>query len=208
METILNDASQFAYVYVGLFLVLGSLGLPFPEEIVLLSAGYLAGTGAVHFWLMLPYTMGILIIADTMTYTVSRKLGREILLKWGRYVFLPTHRLDQIEEYYEKHGSKTVFFSRLVIGFRFVGIMVAGITEMPWKKFFIYDILSIIVYLPIVLGLGFLFHYHLDLILKELRLVKHVIFIVAMGLILLWFIKKLFESRNVLSDSNRKTEDS
>lgn len=196
METILNHASEYAYWYIGLFLVLGSLGLPFPEEIVLLSAGYIAGVGIVRFWVMLPYTMGMLIIGDTVTYTVSRKLGRELLLKWGRYVFLPTHRLDQIEEYYEKHGGKTVFFSRLLIGFRFAGIMVAGITEMPWKKFFTYDLLSIVIYLPIVLGLGFIFHYHLDLILKELQLIKHVIFIAVMGLILVWFIKKLLESRN------------
>ncbi len=187
----MDYSSHLAYFYVGLLLFLGSLGLPFPEEIILLSAGYLAGTGVVRLWLMLPYTMGILIISDNVTYYVSRRLGRGFILKWGHYVFFPVHRLEKLEDYYRKHGNKTVFFSRLLIGFRFVGIMVAGITKMPWKKFFGYDLLSIIIYLPIVLGLGYLFCYHLDLVLKDFRLLRHAIFVIVVILILVWFIKKL-----------------
>lgn len=202
METILDYSTHFAYFYVGLFLFLGSLGLPFPEEIILLSAGYLAGTGVVRLWLMLPYAMGILIISDNVTYYISRRLGRGFILKWGHYVFFPVNRLERLEDYYRKHGNKTVFFSRLLIGFRFVGIMVAGITKMPWKKFFAYDLLSIIVYLPIVLGLGYLFHYHLDLVLRDFQVLKHAVFVIVIVLILIWFIKILIAASAGPTDKN------
>ncbi len=189
---ILHYASHAAYLYVGLFLVLGTLGLPFPEEIILLIAGYLAGTGVVIFWRMMLFTLVIMELADNGMYYLSRRLGREIVTKWGKYFFIPATRLKKLEEYFQKHGDKTVFFSRLLIGFRSTGIIMAGITGMPWKKFVIWNSLSIAVYLPIILGLGYLFHLNLSLIFSRFALIKHFIFTLVVIAIFVWFLKKAF----------------
>jgi membrane protein DedA with SNARE-associated domain len=109
----LTYSTHITYLSVGLFLVLGSMGLPFPEEIVLLSAGYLAGMGIVRFWLMLPFTMATVIFGDAITYS----FGRNFIIKWGKYIFFPIHRLERIETYYKRHGSKTVFFKKLLENF-------------------------------------------------------------------------------------------
>lgn len=191
---LLANSTYITYLYVGVLLVLGSFGLPFPEEVVLLSAGYLAGMGIVRFWLIVPYTVGMVILGDTITYSFSRHYGRSFIIKWGKYIFFPIHKLEKLEDYYKRHGNKTVFFTRLLIGFRFVGIIVAGLSRMPWKKFLTYDSLSIFLYLPAVIGLGYLFHYHLELVLQKFTLLRHVIFVAVLALLFALFIKKLIEN--------------
>lgn len=203
LDIILSYSAHLTYLYIGLFLVLGSLGLPFPEEIVLISAGYFAGVGVVNFWLILFYVMILLLVVDNLMYYISRKLGREFITKWGHYCFFPMHRLEKFENYYKEHGGKTVFFSRLLIGFRFVGIVVAGITKMPWSKFVKYDLLSIIVYSPIVMGLGYLFYLNLDLVLGNLVLIKHTIFALVIITMLIWFSKVLSEA--IANTGNNKS---
>ena len=194
METVLINPTHFTYFYVGLFLILGSFGLPFPEEIVLLSAGYLAGVGFVHLWFILPFTMAVVIIGDSITYSFSRHYGRNAIVKWGKYIFLPIHRLERLEYYYDRHGNKTVFFSRLLIGFRFLGIIVAGLSKMPWKKFLTYDTLSIFLYLPLMLGIGYLFHFHLAMLLQKFAFMRHVIFGLVLTLMFALFIRMLMEN--------------
>lgn len=193
METaeMMQYAAHATYLYTAVFLVLGTLGLPIPEEIILLVAGYLAGTGAVNIWLIMPYTSVLVVVADNGIYFAARKLGRGFIKKWGRFIFIPEERLRKIEVYVERHGNKTVFFSRFLIGFRSTGIIIAGITKMPWNSFLLYDSLSVIVYLPIVVGLGYYFHYQLNMLLQRFVLIKHIVFFSIVALLFIWLIKQL-----------------
>jgi membrane-associated protein len=57
-------------------------------------------------------------------------------------VFVTPERLETAERYYQEHGGKTVFFGRFIPVVRSVGYLVAGISKMEWKRFFLYDVLG------------------------------------------------------------------
>jgi membrane protein DedA with SNARE-associated domain len=199
---ILQYAAGAAYLYTGVFLLLGTLGLPIPEEIITLLVGYLAGSGVVNIWLIAPYTFVIIVVLDNGIYWSARKLGRGFIKKWGRFILFSEKRLKKLEGYIERHGNKTVFFSRILLGFRSTGLIMAGISRMPWKAFLLWDTLSILFFSSIMIALGYYFHYHLNKLLKDYTLVKHVIFFSIIGVIFFWLIKQLIAYHKADESSN------
>jgi len=191
IQEMMRYAANTAYLYTALFLLLGTLGLPFPEEVILLLIGYLAGMGVVNVWLITPYASAVIIVLDNGMYYAARRLGRGFIKKWGRYILVSSSNLKKIEEFIDRHGNKTIFFSRFLLGFRSTGILLAGITKMPWKSFLLWDTLSIMVFLPITVGLGYFMHLNLNRFLKNYQIVKHVIFMGLLGLLFLWLTKQL-----------------
>jgi len=187
-QEILRYAGNAAYLYTAVFLVLGTLGLPIPEEVILLLVGYLAGTGVVHIWFIGPYTLVLIVVLDNGIYWTARKLGPGFIKRWGRFILISEERLEKLRHYIERHGNKTVFFSRILLGFRSAGLIMAGVTKMRWKSFLLWDTLSILTFSSLMLGLGYYFHYSLTEFLKDLKFVRHIVFFSILGAVFLWLV--------------------
>ena len=190
-QELLRYAANAAYIYTAIFLVLGTLGLPIPEEVILLVVGYLAGSGLVNIWYIWPYALALVIVLDNGIYFGARKLGRGFVKKWGRFILISEDRLRKLEGYVDRHGSKTVFFSRILLGFRSAGLVLAGVTKMPWKSFFLWDTLSILFFSSIMIGIGYFFHYNLQRFLKDFSLARHIIFFAIIGASFIWLVSQL-----------------
>jgi hypothetical protein len=80
------------------------------------------------------------VIGDNIGYWIGRRFGRGFLERHGHRIFISRERLEKADAFYRKHGGKTVFLARFVPVARSVGIILAGVSEMPWKRFFLYDI--------------------------------------------------------------------
>ncbi|MFH1145955.1 MAG: DedA family protein [bacterium] len=146
----------YTYNYVGVFvwLVLGSLWIPLPEEIALLFAGYQAEGSYFRLSWAIAVSVAGLLVGDNIAYWLSRHYGNKLVDRLG---IRNSKWRVWIEKQFDNNAGRAVFFARFAIGMRAIGPWLAGVHKMPWIDFLFYNFLSIIVWIPLVVYVGFLF---------------------------------------------------
>jgi membrane protein DedA with SNARE-associated domain len=119
--------------------MLESAGIPLPGETALIGAGLLAAQGKLDPVEVAVVAAAAAIIGDNGGYLVGRKWGRQILGKWHRLDRLAQRVIPPSERFFEKHGGKTVFFARFIAILRFTAAWLAGVSRMPWWRFFFWN---------------------------------------------------------------------
>ena len=148
------------YPYMGVavvFLFCGA-GLPLPEEIVLVAAGFVcyefpdrASTG----WMMVASALGIL-AGDTVPYLLGRIFGTRILRLRYLRIWVTRRRLVSFDRWFRRRGDLVIFIARFLTGIRMVAFFTAGTQKMAWGRFLLLDGLGIIVLVPPLVLLGYL----------------------------------------------------
>ncbi len=140
LATLQNALNTIGYPAVAVFIMIESSGIPFPGETMLLLASFYA---AVSHQLQIPLVIACAafgaIIGDNIGYYIGRTGGRAIVVRFGKYFFIKTEHLDRAEEYFAKHGDKTVFFGRFIAVLRAWAAFLAGINNMHWRTFLFYN---------------------------------------------------------------------
>jgi membrane protein DedA with SNARE-associated domain len=143
------------YVHTGLVGILLAMAIescciPLPSEIVMPLAGVMLVTGKILSGigllpgLILVALAGSLgcVIGSIAAYGIGYAGGRPLMLKYGRYVLISHHDADRADAFFQKYGSATAFFSRLLPVVRTYISLPAGITKMPFVKFIMYSFLG------------------------------------------------------------------
>lgn len=119
-----------------------SSGLPVPGETSLITAALLASQGKLSIPIVIALAASGAIIGDNIGYVIGRKGGRWVLERPGRFE-RQRHRVLAIgEPFFERHGSKAVFFGRWILGLRVWASWLAGATRMPWHSFVFWNALG------------------------------------------------------------------
>jgi membrane protein DedA with SNARE-associated domain len=117
-----------------------SFGIPFPGETMLLLASFYAGnSGKLAIPIVIACAAAGAIIGDNLGYLVGRTGGRALALRYGKFVRLTPQKLDYAQQFFEKHGDKTVFFGRFIAILRTWAAFLAGVNHMPWRKFLVFN---------------------------------------------------------------------
>ncbi|MDQ6806174.1 MAG: DedA family protein, partial [Actinomycetota bacterium] len=119
-----------------------SLGVPVPGETALILAAGLAAAGKLQIWLVIVIAVAAAIVGDNIGYAIGRTLGREVLEAPGP---LEKHRKKLIthgDRFFDRWGSRAVFFGRWVSIARVVVAWMAGINEMRFTHFFFWNALG------------------------------------------------------------------
>ena len=157
LQSLLYLFTHYGYWIVFFGVMLENAGLPVPGETILLAAGFFAGEG--HF--SLPLVMAIAatgaVLGDNCGYWIGHRVGRAVLLKYGRFVLLTEVRFRSMEKYFASHGDKTVLVARFITGFRVFTALFAGATGMRWRTFFVFNVLGAISWAAVMTLLGFFF---------------------------------------------------
>jgi membrane protein DedA with SNARE-associated domain len=125
----------------GLILI-ESAGAPVPGETSLIAAGVLASTGHLSLPVVFAVAISAAIIGDNLGYLVGRRAGNRLLTRPGRWEEQRLRFLDEGEHFFSRHGGKTVFFGRWLPVLRFTAALLAGVNEMPWRRFFVFNALG------------------------------------------------------------------
>src|SRR5215469_1991699 len=131
-------------------MALESCCIPLPSEIVMPLAGVMFVEGkllaGVNFWLgivILAFAGAVgCLIGSIAAYGIGYAGGRPLMLKYGRYVLISKHDADMADRFFQRWGSETAFFSRLLPIVRTYISLPAGITKMPLVKFCVYTFLG------------------------------------------------------------------
>ncbi len=123
-----------------------------PEEISLLYAGFLAGTGRHPLWLSLVVGWLAILSADTLTWLVGRKVGLHPEGFMARRI--GAHRIERIDRFYRRYGSWTIVLCRQIPGLRLPTFFFAGAAAFPLGRFLRYDALGAMITAGVYVGLG------------------------------------------------------
>lgn len=153
--------SHWGYLAIFVVVLLGNLGIPVPEEAILVLGGYMAWRK--ELWLPAVLTVGILSAAagDNVGYWIGRRCGRPTIERYGHVIFVTAERFDSMQRFVARHGPLGIFLARFFPGFRFMAGPFAGTVGMSFFEFLVPNVLGAVVYVPVmaafgyVMGLGF-----------------------------------------------------
>jgi membrane protein DedA with SNARE-associated domain len=163
---------RFTYLGILVTLLLGSLGVPIPEEMPIVAAGILSHEGLAQWWLALPVCVLGVLSGDTVLYWAGRRWGERVL-GWRvvRRVLTPP-RAEWLETAYREHAMKTVAMARHVTGLRAAAFLTAGIARVPFWKFILADAAAAAVSVPLAFGLAYFFTHQIGAILADVHRVE------------------------------------
>jgi len=167
----LIEQYMLAYGYWAVFfgVMLENAGLPVPGETILLVGGYFASSRPDQFNIvrvMITAASGA-VIGDNIGFAIGHHYGRGFLLRIGRFFLLTPKRFEHMENYFERHGNKTILVARFITGLRVFAALLAGASrKMPWRVFLAYNLAGAILWAVAITSLGYLFAASLPLLVK------------------------------------------
>jgi membrane protein DedA with SNARE-associated domain len=157
---------QFTYVGVFVVLLLGSLGVPIPEEIPVLAAAALSHEQIVRWWIALPVCLVGVLSGDLILYWIGRRWGERVLAWRHVRYFITPEREHVLADRYRRHGAKIIVIARHVMGLRAAAFLTAGIVRLPFLKFVIVDAATATVGVTFGFFVGYAFTEHLMAMLR------------------------------------------
>ena len=118
---------------------LESAGLWLPGETALIAAGVYASNGHLSIVWVIVVAAVAAILGDNIGYWLGREAGRRLIYRYAWIKRIADRVMPPAERFFEKHGGKAVFFARFFGGVRVTGAWMAGITRMPWWRFFFWN---------------------------------------------------------------------
>lgn len=164
LDGILSLLAQYGYLIVFFGVMVESAGVPLPGETILIAAGVLAQRSGLDVGDAILFGILGAVIGDQLGYWAGRKGGRPFVLRWGRYLLITPERLRGAEDFFARHGGKAVFMARFVAGLRVFGALVAGISQMRWRTFFLYNALGGAIWATAAILVGYLLGGSLSLV--------------------------------------------
>ena len=161
----------FDWGYLGIFIMMAieSSFVPFPSEIVLIPAGYLASQGEMSVLMIMVSALGGSMVGAFINYYLALTLGRGILQRYGKYFFIKESALDKMDEYFDKHGAISTFTGRLIPGIRQLISIPAGLARMNLVQFSLFTALGAGIWALILTLLGYFIGENQELINAYLK---------------------------------------
>jgi membrane protein DedA with SNARE-associated domain len=154
--------------YPGIFLLMAmeSSVIPIPSEIVMPPAGYLAQQGQMNIWIaILCGTVGSLVGAYA-NYFAAHYLGRPLVLKYGKYVWITEEKFAKVERFFRDHGEVSTFIGRLLPVVRHLISLPAGLAGMNHLKFSLYTLLGAGIWVTVLTFIGYFIGANQELIMQ------------------------------------------
>ncbi|MDX6609187.1 MAG: hypothetical protein QOF85_1112 [Solirubrobacterales bacterium] len=145
LEDVSNTLGAWTYLLVGVFAFAETgafVGLVVPGETVMLLGGAVAGQGAIDIYLLIAIAWFSAWAGDTTSFFIGRRLGREFVIKHGPRVGIGHARFEKVEDYFSRHGGKTIFIGRFISLVRAFAPFIAGSSGMRYRAFVPYSILG------------------------------------------------------------------
>ena len=152
---LVNTIGAMGYPGIFLLMAMESSVIPIPSEVVMPPAGYLVQQGKMH--------MGLVILSGTLgslagayaNYFAARWLGRPLVIKYGRYVWITEEHFNKVEHFFLQHGEISTFIGRLLPVIRHLISIPAGIARMNHWRFSLYTTVGAALWVSILSWIGY-----------------------------------------------------
>ncbi len=181
---------RYGYVAIFLLMLAESACIPFPSEVTMLVGGWYASDGDLNFWLVGAAGVFGNLVGSWIAYAVGRTTGRELLDRYGKYIFIRSHDIDRAEKWWARYGDTATFVSRLLPVIRTFISLPAGIARMPFWKFTVYTFLGVIPWTYALTYMGVLVEDNWERVLDYFDVPTLVIGIGILALAGWWYLRR------------------
>ena len=170
-EWLVDTIGSMGYTGIISLMFLESSFFPFPSEVVMPPAGYLAWKGEMSLTLALISGIAGSLLGALFNYWIAVKLGRPFLLRYGKYFLVSPEVIKKSDEFFLKHGHISTLIGRLLPGIRQYISLPAGIARMPMKTFMLFTTIGAGSWVLVLTFAGYLLGEHQDLLKEYLHVI-------------------------------------
>lgn len=182
-QTIVDLIFDWGYLGIFLLMAIESSFIPFPSEIVLIPAGYLASQGEMNLGMIMASALSGSMLGAFINYFLAFFLGRKILMRYGKYFFISQASIEKMDNYFITHGAISTFIGRLIPGIRQLISIPAGLSQMNLVTFSVYTAIGAGIWALILVMLGYFIGENQEMIDAYL---KQIVIIILVFLFLLF----------------------
>jgi membrane protein DedA with SNARE-associated domain len=198
-NTIVGYIGDMGYWGIFLLMFLESTFFPFPSEIIMIPAGYLAYKGEMNVYIVVLVGIFGSVAGALFNYYLAMHFGRKFIVKYGKYFFIKEETLDKLEAFFTKHGDLSTFNGRLIPGIRQLISLPAGLAKMNIIKFSFYSGLGAGIWVIVLVALGYILGSKEELISEYLKSAT-LIALISVVLITLFYIVRNKRRKEILED--------
>jgi membrane protein DedA with SNARE-associated domain len=188
-----GGAGGYGVIFV--LMLLESACIPIPSEITMPVAGFLAYQHKLS--LVLVIVVGVLanLAGSLVSYAVGRGEGRNLLLKYGRFVLVKPHDIERADDWFARYGPPAVFFSRLLPVVRTFISLPAGVAKMDVKKFSVLTVAGTIPWVTALALAGYYLNAKWEKVLTYTRPLEYAVLAAIAAGAALWLVRRRKASR-------------
>lgn len=201
---LVNIIGSLGYPGIFILMTIESSAFPFPSEVIMVPAGYLVQKGNMNMALVILCGTAGSLAGAYINYFAARHLGRPLLLKYGRHIFLTEEKFARAERYFQDHGEISTFIGRLLPGVRQLISLPAGLAGMNHVKFSLYTVLGAGIWVTILSSIGYFVGANRELIAKYSHQAVIGVVIVSAVIIVLYVRNHKKKKLGVIADSPGK----
>jgi membrane protein DedA with SNARE-associated domain len=190
---ILKSIGELGYSGIFFLMFLESSFFPFPSEIVMIPAGYLAFNGDLNIYLAFIFGLLGSLVGALFNYFLAIKYGRAFLVKYGDKIYFKEATLNKLENFFISHGEISTFNGRLIPGIRQYISFPAGLAKMNIWKFSIYTSLGASIWLIVLLSIGYIIGDNQRLIDDNLKVITSITVLIVIFISIIYY---LYHKRN------------
>ena len=168
---LVNTIGKMGYTGIISLMFLESSFFPFPSEVVMPPAGYLAWKGEMSLALVLISGIVGSVLGALFNYWVAVKLGRPFLLRYGKYFFVSPESINKADEFFSRHGHVSTLVGRLLPVIRQYISLPAGIARMSLKTFTLFTTIGAGTWVCVLTFAGYLLGEHQNLLQEYLHVI-------------------------------------
>ncbi|MDQ7083536.1 MAG: DedA family protein [Sulfurovum sp.] len=188
-DAIVSYIGDMGYWGIFILMFIESTFFPFPSEIVMIPAGYLAFEGKMNLYIVI--FVGILgsVLGALLNYYLAMTFGRGFILRYGKYFFIKEKTLDKLEHFFKKHGEISTFTGRLIPGIRQLISLPAGLARMNIIKFSFFTAIGAGIWVIVLVGLGYLVGSNEALITEYLKSATLIVLSCVIAMIVFYIVR-------------------
>ena len=170
-QWLVDTIGRMGYTGIVSLMFLESSFFPFPSEVVMPPAGYLAWKGEMSLPLVLISGIAGSLLGALFNYWLAVKLGRPFLLKYGKYFFVSPESINKADDFFSKHGHVSTLVGRLLPVIRQYISLPAGIARMPMKTFMLFTTIGAGAWVVVLTFAGYILGEHQNLLKEYLHVI-------------------------------------
>lgn len=204
---LVQTIGNWGYTGITVLMFLESSFFPFPSEVVITPAGYLASQHEMNLWLVIICGTGGSLLGALFNYWLALCFGRPFFVRYGKFFFIKEKSLTKADLFFVRHGHISTFIARLLPGIRQYISLPAGLAHMPLGIFCLFTTLGAGIWVSVLALLGFWFGNNQEIIHSKLHFVLYLVLvfclIVILGYIILHRKKRQYHQSDSLSSPKK-----
>lgn len=189
IDFIVQTVGSLGYAGIFIMMFLESSFFPFPSEVVMIPAGYLAFKGEMNMYLVILFGILGSLAGSLFNYYLAVKFGRRFLIKYGKYFFIKEETIVRMEVFFKNHGHISTFSGRLIPVVRQYISLPAGLARMNLFVFSLYTSLGAGIWVVILTLLGYFLGDN-ELLIKEYLHYIIIVLLILLSILFFWYYTK------------------